>query len=304
MKQLLFFIMIILFSNVSLAQNSDYDGSWKKVEQFESKGLPKSALEIVETIKIKASKDKNHAQLIKTMLFKSKFALVLEEDAQLSIINDFKNQIALSEFPTKNILENMLANLYWQYFKQHRWQFYNRTKTSDKVDDEDFRTWDLQALFDEVHFYFQNALQNGLMLQQEDLKKYRVLLNEQEDSKIYRPTLFDFLSHNALQFYKTNETHITKPAYKFEVDNPDFLSDAKQFSILNIQSKDSTALQLQALNIYKSLIRFHLNDTSPFALADVNIERLKFVKQHATFSDKDALLLTALKSEEIGRAHV
>ena len=32
-----------------------------------------------------------------------------------------------------------MANLYWQYFNQHRWQFYNRTKTSEKIDAEDFR---------------------------------------------------------------------------------------------------------------------------------------------------------------------
>ena len=58
----------------------------------------------------KASKDKNHTQLIKTMLFKSKFALALEEDAQLKNIKDFKKQIELNEFTTKNVLESILAN--------------------------------------------------------------------------------------------------------------------------------------------------------------------------------------------------
>jgi len=67
--------MIILFANISLAQNSNYEDLWKTVEQFESKGLPKSALEIVDNIRTKAAKDENHPQLIKTMIFKSKFAL-------------------------------------------------------------------------------------------------------------------------------------------------------------------------------------------------------------------------------------
>lgn len=297
MKNSLLFLMILLFSNIALTQDYNYESLWKDVEKLETEGLVQSALKAVETIKKQAIKDKNSKQLIKTMLFKSKFTLVLEEDAQLKIINDFKKAIKLSDFPSRNILENILANLYWQYFNQNRWKFYNRTKTSEKVNVEDFRTWDLQTLFNEIHLHYQNTLQNGLMLQLETLNNYDTLLTLQEDSKTYRPTLFDFLNHNALQFYKTNETHITKPAYKFEIDNPDFLSDAKTFSTLKIASKDSTSLQLNALKIYQNLIHFHLKDKQPFALADVNIERLKFINQYATFNGKQDLLLKALKRD-------
>lgn len=297
MKHLHFLFIIVLFSNFSRAQNSEYQNLWTKVEQFEANGLPKSALKIIQDIEALAKKNSNHPQLIKTMLHKSKYTLILEEDAQLSVINDFKNQISKSEFPVKNILENLLADLYWQYFNQYRWQFYNRTKTSEKVDNTDFRKWDLQTLFNEIHLHYQASLKNGLLLQQEDLNQYNILINKQKGSKVYRPTLFDFLNHNALAFYTTDETQITKPAYKFEVDNPDFLANADAFSKLVITAKDSTSLQLNALRIYKNLIRFHLNDKSPVALAQVNIDRLKFAQQHATLNNKEALLLKTLKNE-------
>ena len=126
MKHLLKFIMIILFANISNAQ-TNYDALWKQVESFEIEGLPKSALEIVEQIAINAKAENNAPQTIKTVLYKSKFALIMLEDAQLKIINDFKTEISKSKSPTKNVLENMLANLYWQYFNQNRWKFYNRT---------------------------------------------------------------------------------------------------------------------------------------------------------------------------------
>ena len=304
MKNALSLLMIILLASFSNAQDNTYEDLWTKVEQFEIEGLPKSALKIVEKIAKLAEKDNNAPQLIKSMLFKSKFALVLEEDAQFKIINDFKNEIKKSTFPTKNILESMLANMYWQYFNQNRYKFYNRTKTAEKIDsstssgqDQDFRTWDLQTLFNDIHVHYQNSLQNGLMLQLEPLSHYDDILNLQKNSKIYRPTLFDFLNHNALLFYKTDETNITKPAYKFEIDNPDFLDDTSTFSKLKIESKDTTSLQLNALNIYQDLIRFHLKDDKPFALADVNINRLKFVNYHATFHDKESILLNALKTE-------
>ncbi len=296
-------LMILLFSSLLNAQNNTYDSLWKSVTSLEKEGLPQSALKVVERIATKALKAKNDSQYIKSLLFKSKYTLTLEEDAQLKIINDFKLEIAQREFPSKNILESLLANLYWQYFKQNKWKFYNRTKTEIKADAEDFRTWDLQTLFYEIHLHHQNALQNGLLLQLEPLEKYDSLLQTQQNSKRYRPTLYDFLNHNALEFYKTTETHITKPAYTFEIDQPNFIAPAATFSKLNITSKDTIALQLHALKIYKNLIHFHLKDSTPSALVDINIQRLKFVKTHATFSAKDTLFLNSLKTEKKQHPH-
>ncbi|HLT54267.1 MAG TPA: MG2 domain-containing protein, partial [Flavobacteriaceae bacterium] len=305
MKKNILFLLIITTGHLINAQSPNYDDLWKEVEKLELDGLPKSALTKVEGIGQLAKKNNNTPQLIKTMFFKSKFALILEEDARLKIITDFKTEIEKSTSPSKNILESLLANMYWQYFNQNRWQFYNRTKTEEKANPstssgqvEDFRTWDLQTLFNEIHSHYQNSLQSGLMLQLEPLETYDAILNIQKDSKIYRPTLFDFLNHEALRFYKTNETNITKPAYKFEIDNPQFLENASTFSNIKLASKDSTSLQLNALKVYQELIQFHLNDKEPYALTDVNIERLKFVNEYATFSDKETLLLQALTTEK------
>ncbi|MBQ0787124.1 MAG: alpha-2-macroglobulin, partial [Oceanihabitans sp.] len=297
MKHTISIFMIILFANFSQAQTTNYDSLWKEIAQLEKEGLTKSALKAVEAISIKAKAAKNSPQIVKALLYKSKYALTLEEDAQLQIINDFKTEINQSISPTKNVLENMLANLYWQYFNQNRYQFYNRTKTEDKVDTSDFRTWDLQTLFAEINTHYQHSLENGLVLQQTSLNDYETLLQTQENSKIFRPTLFDLLNHNALQFYKTDENSITKPAYKFEIDKEEYISEAAAFSKLKIHSKDSTSLQLHALKIYQDLIQFHSKDKAPEALADVNLERLKFVKQHATFTNKDAIYLKALQAE-------
>ena len=75
MKHRLSILMIILFANFSIAQQPNYESFWEKVNQFETKGLPKSALNIVDAIEKQAIKDKNHPQLIKTMLFKNRDVL-------------------------------------------------------------------------------------------------------------------------------------------------------------------------------------------------------------------------------------
>ncbi|MFL0354049.1 alpha-2-macroglobulin family protein [Xanthomarina sp. GH4-25] len=297
MKYYVTILMVLLFSNFSEAQNNDYEKLWKQVEAFERDDLPKSALKIVEQISVQAIKDKNKPQQIKTLLFKSKFALILEEEAQLKVVTDFKTAISKNEAPIKNVLENMLATIYWQYFQQNRYKFYNRTKVADKTVATDFRTWDLETLFTEIQLHYTNSLKNDELLQQENLKTYSSILLEQKDSKIFRPTLFDLLAHNALGFYQTSENSITKPAYKFEINDDAYLSDSKTFSNLNITSKDSTSLELQALKVYQDLIRFHLKDNKPDALADVNILRYNFVKEHATFKNKDNLLIQAYTTE-------
>ena len=218
--------MILLFSSTITAQSGKYDScqdQWKIVEQFELKGLPKSALAEVEKIYKKAKRTKNHPQLIKTLLYKSKFALTLEENAQLNIINELKKEIAENNFPTKNILQSILADLYWQYFQQNRWKFYNRTSTSEKVDTTDFRTWDLQTIFEETHKHYQKSLENALESQQIHLDQFNDIITVQSGSRLYRPKLYDLLAHRAIDFYKTDERNINRPAYKFEIENPDLL---------------------------------------------------------------------------------
>jgi uncharacterized protein YfaS (alpha-2-macroglobulin family) len=288
--------MLICFASFSNAQ-IDFDSQWKEVAKLEKEGLTKSASTLVNTIYIDAIKAKNEQQHIKALLHKSKYMLTLEEDAQLNIVNLFKSEIEKSDnLVTKHLLENILATMYWQYFQQNRYKFYNRTKTAEKVND-DFRTWDLETLFNEVHTYYQRSLENGLLLQQESLTNYKTLLNEAKDSKTYRPTLFDLLSHDALQFYKTDENSITQPSYKFTLDNKNLLSTSEIFINLKLASKNATALQLNALKIYQNLLKFHRNDQKSEAFVDIDIERLRFVAQHATFNNKEDELLNTLKEK-------
>ncbi len=299
MRKIAVILSVIILSSVNAKAQQhykNYDGQWKKAQKFEEAKLPKSALNEVEKIYISAKKENNAPQLIKALFFKSKYALLLEEDAQLNIINSFKKEISTAESPTKNILESTLANLYWQYFQLNRWKFYNRTATENKVDTSDFRTWDLQTLFTEIHLHFQKSLENGLLTQKTDLNKFNDILDLQKDSKIFRPTLFDFLSHNALGFYKTTENSIANPAYKFEISDEKYLANFEEFSTIKLETQDSLSLQFNALKIYQKLAAFHQKENNNNAFIAVELERLSFVKQHATFSEKERLFLNSFIS--------
>ncbi|NNL79769.1 MAG: alpha-2-macroglobulin, partial [Flavobacteriaceae bacterium] len=298
MRSILTLFVLFFFMQVSFSQDQSFDELWKQVEDYELEGLPKSAMTVLEVIRAKAEAEGDIPQEIKVLLFKSKFALSLEEDAQLKIINDFKTELEGNEYPVSNFIHSIIGNLYWKYFLNNRWRFYNRTNTQAKVDKNDFRTWDLRTIFDEVAFHYEESLKNGLQLQIDKIDKFDLLVINAPNSRVYRPSLYDFLAHRALDFFKTNETSITKPRYKFEIDSPDFIEDAVTFSQLNIQTPDSTSLQLKALLIYQDLTRFHLKDSTPEALVDLNIKRLSYVREHASFPDVDDLFLQTLQAEK------
>ena len=278
------------------AQNNSYEVLWKQVSAFEAEDLPKSALDIVAQIETKALSENNPPQHIKTLLFKSKFALILEEDAQLLVITNFKKQISKSEAPAKNVLQNMLAKLYWDYFQQNRYTFYNRTKTKTKVDETDFRTWDLETLFAEISTYYDRSLENEVVLQNTATETFKPILTSFEGATKLRPTLYDFLAHNALDFYKTTENSITKPTYAFEMTDPAYLKDATQFQKLNITSKDSTSLELKALQVYQDLLVFHSAKNNEIPLATIDAERLTYVYNNGQILEKEDVYFSALKN--------
>ncbi|MDC9722827.1 MAG: MG2 domain-containing protein [Urechidicola sp.] len=297
MKNILqLFIVLTLFTQLSNAQSttSNYKTSWEKVHKFELASLPKSALLEVKKIYLKAKNDNNSSQIIKTLIYKSKFSLSLIDESQLTIVNDMKEEISQSSFPTKNILEYILADIYWQYYQQERWKIYQRTKTDIKIDSVDFRTWDLETLFFEISEHYQNSLENSLELQKIDLTVYDEILELYYDSKEFRPTLFDFIVHNALNFYENNEGDLPSPSYKFEIVEPKLLGPNSLFTSTDIVSKDSVSQLLQTLKLYKDITAFHQKDKNPAALIDLTIKRLKFVHKNALVKNKDSIYLNTL----------
>jgi uncharacterized protein YfaS (alpha-2-macroglobulin family) len=297
-------LCILLFTFTINSQNT-FELLWTDVNKFEVDNLPKSALKVVQTIYSKATKEGNSPQLIKSLFYKSKFSLTLEEDAQLKIIHQFKHHISKSTFPTKNVLEGVLANLYWQYFTKNRYKFYNRTSTKNKVNSYDFRTWDLNTLFKEIHLHFKASLKEEAKLQQTPITTFSDILQLHKDAQTYTPTLYDFLVNNALSFYKSSETSITRPSHKFIIEDPNYIKNTNLFSNLEITSKDSISLQLHALKAYQKLIIFHLKANNKDALALINIERLHFVRRNATFKNKEKLFLETLeKASKTNANHV
>jgi uncharacterized protein YfaS (alpha-2-macroglobulin family) len=272
---------------------SNYDAQWKKIENFQKKGLTKSALQEVENIYNSAKKNNNDAQIIKALLFKINLQQNTEEDASVKNIDSIENEIRIAKEPAKSILQSIAAQLYWNYFQQNRYKIYQRTNTVN-FDKKDIATWTSDELNEKIAELFVASLKNEKLLQQTKLEPFDAIISK-GNVRYLRPTLYDLLAHRALDYFKNDERNITRPAYAFEINNPVAFAPVNEFISANFISKDSTSLHQKALIIFQKLLAFHENDKNPDALIDADLERINFVNQYAIMQNKDSLYLAALK---------
>src|SRR4029079_18507772 len=288
---ILFHLLIIVpaFSQQSI---KTYDKEWKQVNEFVKKELPRSALEQVKKIYQVAKKDKQDAQVVKSLIYMTGLQNEVTENDGTKAIADLEKETIAATEPGKSILNSLLAELYWQYYQQHRWQLYNRTNTGASQKD-DVATWTADDLHRKIGELYLRSIKNSSLLQQTKLTAYDAIILK-GNVRHLRPTLFDLLAHRALDYFKNDERDITKPAYAFEINQPSAFDPASDFIHRKFEAKDSLSLQQKALLLYQQLISFHLNDAKPDALIDVDVERIQFVNEKGAQANKEELYILTL----------
>lgn len=275
-----------------------YEKQWKEVEELISKGLPKSALEIVEEIYQDARKKNNSPQFIKAVLYKMRLISNYEEDFLVKVIDDLRQDIESSDIPDKQLLHSILAEVYWGYYQKNRYRFLERTTTSE-IQDDDILTWDLNKILEKIIGHYMASLENSEKLKKIRIDKFEAILQQANGSDEYRPTLYDFLAHRAVDFFMNDESAMNRPSYRFEIDETKYFDPAGEFAKLNLKTKDSLSLKFHALLIMQDLIAFHLDDEDPAPLIDADLKRLNFVYNNAILPNlKDSLYLSVLQNLE------
>ncbi len=300
--QLLIVVSLFFISGINAQpmnfNKDDYQTEWKEIQALEEKALPKSALEKVELLFIKAKKDNNPSQIIKTTVYRSKYNSELEEDGFVKAVAKMRAEMETATFPTKSILQSMLAEMYAGYLENNVWKMRNRTTTVNFKTD-DIRTWTIQQLNDEAAMLHRLAV-NDDRTKNVEIANFNAITTEvpvptNRESDVLRPTLFDFLAHRAVDFFSNEKSYLAKPNYKFELDTEGSLLPADEFIKMSFDSKDSTSGKLWAIRLLQDLTRFHLADRSPEALVDVDLKRLEFVHNNSILDTKDAAYLKALE---------
>lgn len=277
---------------------TNYSSRWSKVNGFLEKRLPKSALKEVDGIYALAKKENNAGQLVKAIIHKLKYVVMVEENDLVKSLSDLQTEVKNAKFPVKPLLHSMLGQIYWRYYQRNRYRYRNRTATKD-FKQADLNTWDLRKITEETMLQYKLSLKDVEKLKKVKIQVYdEMIVKGNAEQRKLRPTLYDFLAHRAISFFRSSEPSLTKPAYQFTLNKPAYLQDADGFAKMTIDSKDTTSYKFYALTILQDLIKFHINDKDLSSLVDADLTRLQFVYAHLSTTIKKDLYLQALERLE------
>lgn len=294
MKTTLGFLLVLTLTlNTALA--GPRDEQWKKVQEAISKGLPKTAIEEIEPIIAGALRDKAYGEATKAIGMKIALEGNIHGNKAEEKITRMEAEIAKAPAEMKPVMEAILANWYWHYFLQNRWRFVQRTQTAE-APSKDFTTWDLPRILAEIDKQFTKALAHEKILKTTPVAAFDELLVKGSVPDSYRPTMFDFLAHNALEFYSAAEQGGAKAEDNFELtaDSPIFAS-ADEFLKWKPDTTDTESPTLKAVRLYQNLLAFHKDDKDKTAFIDADLWRLNFGNNRAVGDEKNDRYKAALK---------
>lgn len=273
----------------------DFNKEWASVDSLDDKGLPKSALELVDKIYKKAFAENNAAQVIKARIYQLKYRNMIEEDAFETILNDLIKDAKIMKFPYGPVYHSIASEMYWMYYQNNRWKFNKRSETVNFQND-DIKTWDLNRLADACIKHYIKSLENEDSLKRTPISEIKAVIDLGSGTDGLRPTLYDFLAFRAINFFSNKEIALSKPADSFELKEDFYFSDASEFMNLKISTSDTLSLQFYGIKVIQKLLQFHANDAKPEAFIDADLARLKFVYANSVNTQKDDLYLSALNN--------
>ncbi len=295
LKLLLTITILTVTSTTMTAQTiRNYEADWKKAEEYIQKGLPSSAGEVVLQIYKKAKSEKQEAQVVKALVYLNAVQQENRENNEIMSIREIEKEITNSQEPVTSLLNSYLAGLYQQLFARNRFKIYNRTNVEGSGN-EDPETWTATDFHKKISELYLNAIKNKELLQRTPLEPWDALITK-GNRPYLRPTLYDLLAQRALRYFKSDERDINRPAYAFEISQPEAFADAARFAAFKFDSKDSLSLSYKALLIYQELIRLHLKDEKPDALIDLDLDRLQYVHLKSVNPNSDTYYTEALEN--------
>ncbi|MBM4027267.1 MAG: hypothetical protein FJ280_17955, partial [Planctomycetes bacterium] len=304
--------LILLFIGASVSLAGPRDALWSQVQEAINRGLPQTAIKLLEEIIPGALADGAWAEATKAICLKIGQEGKIQGGKAEEMIVRLEAEMVAAPEPMQPVMEAILGHWYWRYFQQNRWRFLQRTQTAE-APGTDITTWDLATILAEIDRHFTLALcgipapggdpskttaEGGCatLLKATPIGVWNDLIEKGTVPDAYRPTLYDFLAFEALSFYNAGEQAGALPQDSFEImaDSPIFAPVA-EFLAWQPQSADGRSAKVKAIRIYQSLLAFHQNDPDKTAFLDADLQRLVFGNNQAVGPEKADLYKAALE---------
>jgi hypothetical protein len=284
---------------------------WKKIDALLKKDQTTSAAPLVEQVYQQAKKENNAPAYVRALLYKIRLLNNKENDADEKAIALLEADLKTAQFPARPILHSLLAGLYADYYNQHRYQLYERTQGAVPTADQatpgaadggtTLATWDAGRLGAAIVRHYHQSVEDET---QRQLRTTLAALGDlavggDAEGRALRPTLYDLLAHRAIEGLQNQELYITRPEQQFHATDPKLFGSAQEFAALKlaVPAADSLNGQLHALQLLQRLTAARLAANNPAALADVDLQRLSFLRgfgQGEDHTEQYAVALTQL----------
>ncbi len=287
------FIVCLFVSLCSSAQYPDLKKEWDSIDTLIVKSdLTKTALERTNALYQKAKQLNLPPQMVKALIYR--FTLedrITSNEPNRTTLMIRQEIAATKDSVQKAILYSLLAKQYLQYYNNHRWNLYTR-KNTNGINKEDIATWTTDDLTSAITQNFLRSLSDPKLLQQQ-ADTYNVVLVKGNNRQPF--TLFDLLSKEALEYFKSGASTTTKPANIFSICTENALGTIDAFTRASFITADSTSPQWNALELFRKLISFHKDDENKELLISLDLERIEWVYANAVLPGKEKLYRDALE---------
>lgn len=268
------------------ADYKDYKEQWKEVEQFTKKGLPRSAIKIVDEIYKEAKREGNEPQLIKSLIYRISLQSQFEEEHLENAIYTFEKELETARVPENQILHSLVAELYQWYYQQNRWQINERGIVID-FEQKDISTWDAVMINKKIRNHYLESILNHDQIANIELEDFDAILNvEDKNGLTLWPSLYDLLGNRVLDYFLTSESGLADIGSLKLMNSNNLLASAEEFVQMKFTDIDSTSATFIVLKLYQRILDFHLQAENTEALVDLDLKRLQYVLNNAEPSNQ------------------
>ena len=248
---------------------------------MEKDGLYKSALKKTNDILSHAKKSDNTPQIVKALVFKTKYRSYLNQSATLNSIQEIDSLLVTEQFPTTSILHTLKGDLLEEYFYSNQWKIRKRTQLS--TPSANIEEWDIATLLEATKKEYLLSIANKDSLERTVIADFKPLLNYVEETAYLQPSLYDFLAFRALKKLKDSKYNDISSINKTSLDER-FLGLPEEFISLKIDSSYQNSV---VLSVYQELTKVQLRRENLNALIYTILERLKYIKNNGQIPEKE-----------------
>jgi hypothetical protein len=270
--------------------------AWSRVQQALDEGKPKTALEALAGVEQAAVADKAWAEVARAIATR-----VLAETGDRP--GDDPERVvrlaaAVGQAPpeTRAVLEAIRANWTWGFFQMNRWRYQQRTRGgADAKDLASIAEWDLPTIVQEIRTRFAAALgaagsPERATLQKLPVAAWSAILEKGTMPDSWRPTVWDVIARDALEFAASAERGLVAPEDAFELDAAclalgtldEFLAWRPETDPA-VTDKDSPLLE--AAILHRAVIELHRGDADRSALLSADLDRILWASGVAVGAD-------------------